>query len=84
MAMGTALLLLGGCNSMPERRYTCAEMLGVPPRQGYIAILPPGYSTISSMQIDPRSGSVVEVPDFRMWDERDHLVCDERGKDVER
>ncbi len=68
-------------SNRPGRHYTCADILGAHPKPGYVAILPPDWSVMSGISISG-DGTVGQVRDFRVWDERGRLVCDENGKDV--
>ncbi len=68
-------------SNRPGRHYTCADILGEHPEPGYLAILPPHWSFTSGISIS-RDGTVEQAHDFRVWDERGRLVCDENGKDV--
>lgn len=66
-------VILSGCSRMPRHEWTCAEVLGPHPRPNRMEALPPGWSF---------RGSSDGEPDFRVWDERNHLVCDKAGKPV--
>lgn len=62
-------LLLGGCSR--EHHYTCAEILGSPPRINFVKILPAGWKV-----------SIGTEDDHRVWNNNGRLVCDHDGHDV--
>ncbi len=68
-------------SNRPRHHYTCADIFGEHPEPGYVAILPPRWSVTTGLSISS-DGTVKQAHDFRVWDERGRLVCDEQGKDV--
>ncbi len=67
---------LGLFDRPSARRYTCAEVLGSPPRPGFWRMIPPGWMVQQSITLTGQP-----VPDFRVWDDHNRLVCDAQGHD---